>query len=102
MIYCLIAILQGSSELLATNGKLSVIMPYAESCLFIAEAAKYGLSCIRKTNVKTRANYPIKRLLLEFSKKPVQCIEDFLIIGREHNLFSEPYKKLTRDFYLAF
>ncbi len=96
-------LLQACNKLLSSNGNLSVIMPYAEGCLFIVEAAKMGLFCNRKTNVKSSPHTNIIRLLLEFSKIPVLYKEDNLTIYTdETNEYSEKYKNLTKEFYLNF
>jgi tRNA1Val (adenine37-N6)-methyltransferase len=88
-------LLSCSRNLMEKNSILSIIMPFTEGCLLIAEAVKFGLFCIRKTNVKTSDKSPIKRLLIEFSPTPARCVEDFITIGK-----NEKYIKLTNDFYL--
>ena len=96
-------LINASLSMLSENGKLSIILPYVEGCIFIAEAAKKGLFCIRKTNVKALSNTTIKRLLLEFSQVPEPCAEDFLIIGTSnHEEYTEKYRNLTSSFYLNF
>jgi tRNA1Val (adenine37-N6)-methyltransferase len=96
-------LLKCSFQLLSTEGKLAVILPYTEGCVFIAEAAGYGLFCSRKTNVKTKPSTPTRRLLLEFSKTPVRCVEHQLIIGTGSGItYSEEYIKMTKEFYLKF
>jgi tRNA1Val (adenine37-N6)-methyltransferase len=80
-----------------------MIMPNDEGAIFIAEAAGKGLFCIRKTNVRTIPHAPVKRILMEFSKLPAQCIEGSINIGTgKHEEYSEKYKLLTKDFYLKF
>lgn len=97
------SLLDGSLKLLSYEGKLSVILPYAEGSVFIVEAAKRGLFCNKKTNIKTVPNAPIKRLLLEFSKTANPLQEDYIVIGTgQHEQYSEKYKELTKEFYLAF
>jgi tRNA1Val (adenine37-N6)-methyltransferase len=96
-------LLSGVSKLLSGNGRFSVIMAYNEGCNLNAQASEFGLFCIRKTNVKTKPDSSIKRLLLEFSKTPENCKEDLLVIGTDTvNRFSEQYMQLSKDFYLAF
>jgi tRNA1Val (adenine37-N6)-methyltransferase len=96
-------LLEGSSELLTVIGRLAIILPYAEGCVFIAQAVRYGMFCIRRTNVKTKPASTVKRLLLEFSKKPEKCVEEVLVIGtKSSQKYSEQYRQLTKDFYLLF
>jgi tRNA1Val (adenine37-N6)-methyltransferase len=96
-------LLKYSADLLQNDGLLSVIMPYAEGCVLIAEAIKYGLYCIRKCAIKPLPHLPEKRLLLEFSKTPAFCNEELLTIeSGTPKHYTEKYKELTRDFYLKF
>lgn len=96
-------IIVGVKILLADNGLFSVILPYVEGCIFIAEAAKFDLYCNRKTEVKPSPIKKTKRLLLEFATKKLPLVENTLIIdsGDRHDYTIE-YKELTSDFYLAF
>jgi tRNA1Val (adenine37-N6)-methyltransferase len=96
-------ILNCATSLLNKKGLITVILPYAEGCLFIVEAAKKGFFCIRKTNIKPIPYSSTKRLLMEFSSTPSPCFEDIIIIGTGHGQdYSDKYKLLTKDFYLLF
>jgi tRNA1Val (adenine37-N6)-methyltransferase len=92
---------KGSSGILGNQGRLAVILPLNETGIFIAEASGFGLFCIRKTYIKTKQVSPSKRIIMEFAKTPENCREEILVIGKE-NHYSEEYKQLTGDFYLAF
>jgi tRNA1Val (adenine37-N6)-methyltransferase len=96
-------LLNGILKFLSDDGKLSIVMPIVEGSVFIAEAAGKGLFCNRKTNVRTIPHTPVKRILMEFSKIPLPCLEDALNIGTgKHEEYSEKYVQLTKDFYLKF
>ena len=96
-------LLNSALSMLSQKGKLSIILPYVEGCIFIAEASKRGLFCVRKTNVKALPNTTIKRLLMEFSQVPEPCAEDFLVVGTgNHEEYTEKYRNLTSKFYLNF
>ncbi|OFX23535.1 MAG: tRNA (adenosine(37)-N6)-methyltransferase TrmM [Bacteroidetes bacterium GWA2_31_9b] len=97
----LIEIISGASKLLSDNGTLSIILPYIEGVLFIANAAENGLYCVRQTNVLPKPKAATKRLLLEFQKTKKTVINQDLVIesGNRHE-YSDSYKDLTRDFYL--
>ncbi len=96
-------ILNGTLNCLSESGTLSLILPYVEGNLFIAKAAEQGLYCVRKTNVLPKPGRKPKRLLLEFQKFQKPLAEEYLVIelSKRHE-YSEAYKKLTSDFYLAF
>ena len=96
-------LLKGVSRLLAQDGKLQVIMPYAEGNIFIAEASDYGLFCIKIIKIKSLPTSDIRRLILTFSGTRQETVEQFLTIehGRRHE-FTDEYKKLTKEFYMKF
>jgi len=96
-------ILKNSCRLLSKNGKLQLIMPYAEGNIFIAEAADYGLYCRDILKIRPLPTSEIRRLILTFSREKVKPAEKFLTIeyGKRHE-FTEEYKKLTGEFYLKF
>jgi tRNA1Val (adenine37-N6)-methyltransferase len=94
-------ILKGASGLLSENGKLCLILPYAEGNLFIAEAVSFGFYCNNILKVKSHPGSPVRRLLLEFGKTKEPLTEKFLTIetGGRH-VYSAAYIDLTKDFYL--
>ncbi|MFC2096527.1 tRNA1(Val) (adenine(37)-N6)-methyltransferase [Bacteroidota bacterium] len=96
-------LIQGSENLLNDNGIISIILPYLEGNMFILKASEMGLYCIRQTNVLPKPNREPKRLLLEFRKEKMPLVEQELIIelNKRHE-YSEAYRNLTKDFYLAF
>ncbi len=96
-------LLKGVTRLLAEDGKLQVILPYAEGNIFIAEASVYGLFCINKIKIKSLPESVIRRLILTFSRTRQEATEQSLTIesGRRHD-FTDEYKNLTKDFYLKF
>lgn len=96
-------ILKNSCRLLSENGRLQLIMPYAEGNIFIAEAGDYGLFCNDILKIRPLPTSDIRRLIITFSRKKVKPAERFLTIeyGKRHD-FTEDFKTLTKDFYLKF
>lgn len=96
-------LLQGVVKLLSKTGRFCAVFPYVEGNIFIAQAANYGLYCNKKLQVQSKPNKPTLRILTEFSFEKKRLIEENLIIhttqGEE---YTENYKTLTADFYLAF
>ncbi|OFX89984.1 MAG: hypothetical protein A2W99_08520 [Bacteroidetes bacterium GWF2_33_16] len=94
-------IIDGSSKLLANDGTLSIVLPYIEGVMFIANAAEKGLYCVRQTNVLPKPKVAVKRLLLEFQKQRKAFVDQDLIIelDKRHE-YSDNYKNLTKDYYL--
>ncbi|MGM0408374.1 MAG: tRNA1(Val) (adenine(37)-N6)-methyltransferase [Bacteroidota bacterium] len=96
-------IIDGTQKCLSESGTLSLILPYVEGSLFIAKAAEQGLYCVRQTNVLPKPGQKPKRLLLEFQRIKKSFIEEHLVIElNKRHQYSDDYKNLTRDFYLAF
>ncbi|MBR5075336.1 MAG: methyltransferase [Bacteroidales bacterium] len=99
-------IIAGAKEILAPEGRFSVILPYEESKLFISIAEENGFSKSRICRVFAKEGDELpKRIMLEFSpldiKKAEASSEDLCIM--EPNLeFTSAYKALTGDFYLKF
>lgn len=96
-------LLQGVVKLLSPKGRFCAVFPYVEGNIFIAQAANFGLYCNRKLHVQSKPNKPTLRILTEFSFEKKRLIEENLSIhttqGEE---YTENYKALTADFYLAF
>lgn len=83
---------------------VSVILPFEESKEFIRIGSfkEFGLN--RVLNIKPKESRPIKRVLLEFRNIKycnLETCEMFMHKDGQHN-YTEAYKNLTKDFYLAF
>ena len=96
-------VIMGTKKLLNREGVLSIILPYLEGNMFILKASEEGLYCVRQTKVLSKPNREPKRLLLEFQqiKKPLVEQELIIELNKRHE-YSEAYKNLTKNFYLAF
>lgn len=95
------SLLHYSKTLLAPDGKFSVILPFVEGNAFTASARQEGLHCTRLFSFRTRPEKPIERWLMEFSRRPSEKEEGEILLYQEGLEWSESYRKLTRDFYLA-
>jgi len=95
-------LLESVSKLLQPDGRFCAIFPYTEGNLFIAEAVNYGLFCNKKLFIQTKPDKPIIRILTEFSFHKKRLPENNLSIHTSEGDYTEEYKRLTTDFYLAF
>lgn len=95
-------LLKGIASLLAVNGKFCGVFPYTEGNVFVAKAASYGLFCNKRLNIQSKPNRNTLRMLiqLEMEKKPIE--ESTLCIHNSEGNYTDEYKQLTADFYLAF
>jgi len=95
-------LIEGVSNVIACNGKFSVIIP-AISCLdFVYMCALRGLHLCRKTLVITREGLSPIRVMLTFSNSTLPLIKDTIIIRCSNGEYTDEYKTITRDFYLRF
>ncbi|MEZ7884840.1 MAG: hypothetical protein QMB39_06230, partial [Bacteroidales bacterium] len=70
----------------------------------IEEAVKAHLYLTRKTNVRTTKTKQFKRVLLEFNNNQSCKLEEntITIHADRADSFSDEYKEILKDFYLAF
>jgi tRNA1Val (adenine37-N6)-methyltransferase len=97
-------LLKAAHALLLESGKLCVVLPTPEAKLFrkFAENQGFVLSKLLRIQTKPGDSYE-KRHLMQFEKTAFYYQEEILVIeGEEHFQYSEEYKNLTKDFYLAF
>ena len=95
---------KGVSGALADDGVFAVVLPLQEGDVLVNECCECGLEIKRKAYVyaKTDSQTP-KRVLLEFSKKSAETIEERIVIEKsERHDYTDQYKALTKDFYLKF
>ncbi|MFO7655548.1 MAG: methyltransferase [Bacteroidales bacterium] len=97
------SLISNASAILTPYGTLAVIIPselirYCEKCLVTEE-----LFITRRLNVRPTPDKPIRRILLEAERTVRKVDEACMAIenGPRHD-YTDEYKKLTRDFYLAF
>jgi len=90
-------------KLLASDGYFDVILPYIEGLRFVEMADKYDISLVRMTEVRSRINKGIERLLLRFKHGVTSDFvrDEFVIYqGNGAKDYSEEFTSLTKDFYL--
>ncbi len=93
----------GVTSLLNENGKFAVVIPADNMDLYKKAAKQSNLFCISILHIKPTPQKPPKRVLMEFRKKYCKLAEETLIVeefGRHQ--YSDKYKQITREFYLAF
>lgn len=93
----------GVVRLLAPKGKFSLILPPAESRLFLS-AARGKLYLTRQTELWSTPQSGVRRILMELQASPPEILPntECLYIEDEEKNFSEEYRALTKDFYLKF
>lgn len=97
-------LLNGVLKLISDKGKFHVILPLKEGELLRDMAEEKKLYLSKLTRVRTRADKSTeKRCLMQFELTRKTFAEDLLTIelDERHN-YTEEYKALTKDYYLAF
>lgn len=92
------------SGLMLDEGKFCLILPVEESRIFERIGAESGFHLHRLLRVRPTPNHSEKRRLMEYRLYPAEKVhDDELIIerGARHD-YTERYRELTGDFYLAF
>jgi tRNA1Val (adenine37-N6)-methyltransferase len=93
------------NNFLTEKGSFCTVLPVTEGEQFIKMARTQGLYCVKKCEVFPTPDKPVKRLLLEFKKKPEATemqTEKLVIELDQRHQYSEEYINLTKDFYLKF
>ncbi len=94
----------GVGKLLTKEGRFCVILPVEESSKLQKLAGETGIHLHAICRVSPTINLPVKRHLLEFRRNPAERIQESgLTIEKDtRHDFTDEYRELTRDFYLAF
>ncbi|MCB0546438.1 MAG: methyltransferase [Phaeodactylibacter sp.] len=94
-------LLSAVRNLLAPNGRFSLILPYIEGLRFQELAKNYHLYCTRVTEVMPKHNKPVERLLMEFERQASAVEKSSLVIQHQNrNDWTDDYVKLAGAFYL--
>lgn len=95
-------IFEKADNLLADNGRLSLIYPADFESILLELADKFSLKTSRITHVKPTPDSDYKRILFECVKSPdKQHLEiSELIIETERHIYSSDFVVLAKDFYL--
>ncbi|NNF32651.1 MAG: hypothetical protein HKN68_00990, partial [Saprospiraceae bacterium] len=92
------------SRLIIKGGNFDVILPYIEGERFIELSQRYNLFPERITEVRSRKDMPIERLMISFSNKKVEVERSTLVlfVNGSDRTPTDDYKKLVSSFYLKF
>lgn len=94
-------LLQKCRQLLTTDGRLALILPYEqkERLLELSQEAYFYL--LRETDVCPTPKSQPKRVLVELAVQPVEHPQsNLLTIEQERHRYTEEFQAMVRDFYL--
>lgn len=92
----------GIRKILSPGGRVHLVFPSDSLQFWVTEASYQMLHCNHVTRVVTRAGKAPYRALATFSDDATSYSEDLLTIHNPDGSFTEEYRYLTADFYLAF
>ena len=96
-------LLNGVLKLLNISGKFYVILPTKESEIFREMAEENKLYLTKLTRIITRTDKPEKRVMMRFEFIQRAFSESTITIEKdERHSYTDEYKELTKDYYLAF
>jgi tRNA1Val (adenine37-N6)-methyltransferase len=90
------------AKLTALGGKCCVILPIPESSSFESVMKLRDFAPSRKILIHPKPGKPANRILMQFEVGSIEQEEEPIYIRNSENSYSDGYKKLTKDFYLAF
>lgn len=92
----------GIRKILGPGGRVYLVFPSDSLQFWVTEASYQMLHCNHVTMVVTRAGKAPYRALATFSDDETSYSEDLLTIHNPDGSYTEEYRHLTADFYLAF
>jgi len=96
-------LLKGVLKLLNPTGKFYLILPTKEAEQFREMAEQNKLYLTKQAKVVTRTDKTEKRLLMRYEFTQRAFSEDTIVIEKdERHSYTDQYKELTKDYYLAF
>lgn len=90
-----------AEPLLAEDGMLSLVLPYAVAEEAIGQAALQGLFLLRRCDVLTKEAVAPKRTLMTWGKTIQPSISETLVIYDAQHHYTTDFNNLTSNFYLG-
>lgn len=94
-------LLNGVKKLMASDGRFCVVLPKKEGMEFMDLAQSLGIFCHRLVRVKTIADKPEKRLLMEFRHHQGIPTSEEIVIQEDDHTYSRQYLELTQPYYIG-
>ena len=91
-----------AKNLLKPEGTFSLVLPRTEGEDFIDLAVQNGFFLKKKNLIFPKASKAYNRMIFDLCLYPTHTLCRKLTIREENNDYTQAYKELTRDLYLAF
>lgn len=96
-------LLESAKRMLADDGRFCVILPADSQSEIEQLCAKMDLCIAKKCNILPTPHKPAKRLMYSIAKQQISTVSETIVVeSHGRHQYSEEYKNLTKDFYLAF
>jgi tRNA1Val (adenine37-N6)-methyltransferase len=92
----------GIKKVLAPGGNIFLIFPADNLRFWVDEASFLKFYCRRITRVISKSGKPPYLVMACFTDKPAKLNENVLTIHHTDGAYTDEYRQLTTDFYLAF
>ena len=91
-----------SATLLGDVGELWLILPVKPADMVIDKAQKAGLLLRKEISICSDINKPVIRKIVAFGRKEVALKRELFYIYESEGVYTDAYKYLLKDFFLAF
>jgi len=92
-------LLSAVGQLLAPQGRFCAVLPLREGQFLQEQGALSGLYCTRLTQVHSRKEKPLERILVQLERNPYPFERSCLVIQEHDHTYSEAFRELTSAFY---
>ncbi|WP_256004934.1 tRNA1(Val) (adenine(37)-N6)-methyltransferase [Pedobacter deserti] len=97
-----IALLQKASALLAPGGSMWLILPLKQAGFIKDQAPVYGLHLQRRIDISSDENKPVIRQIIVLGHRQEEVKTEHFYIYEREGFHTEAYRRLLKDFFLAF
>lgn len=94
-------LLKVSMELLNPNGKISVVLPYRESRLFLQQALLAGFFVEKKMLIFPMLGKEPNRINILLGRESVEELTERFMIRDEYGKFTSQYIDFVKDYYVS-
>ena len=91
-----------SAALLSDEGELWLILPVKSADLLVDKAQKAGLLLQKEISICSDSSKPVIRKIVALGRKDVAVRKELFYIYESEGVYTDAYKYLLKDFFLAF
>jgi tRNA1Val (adenine37-N6)-methyltransferase len=96
------ALILKAGQLLSTEGLLWLILPVKQADFVIDKARSQNLALLREISICSDISKPVIRKVICLGRKPAPLQQQRFYIYEAEGVYTDAYKHLLKDFFLAF